>query len=455
MNLPRNENQETPPTSIDRPKEAWADKWVLDDSLPSKGGNQSLVRAVREIDANRQGALKTTKHSSNSERRARMVREAQILKQLAGISGVPQLLDQNVSVPKDEAFFIVLEWIDGAPLSEHFRGTVPIDESAEIALKLCTIVQQCHERGVIHRDIKPDNILINRSSDDVWLIDFGIGWTESGDDSFATEISQELGNRFLRLPELYSSDPGSRHDHRCDITFVCGVFFWLLTHSRPFQLTNEKLEAPHIAQANRFPQDVRADRRWDLVKSIFDVGFAPGVNSRFQAASELSDRLKELLEPASPADSNDRLSEQDRLLLEFQNRAEVIHRRQIDEGILGASNLLLSKLTTMANRRNLFSTSTGSQKMNVDMAYFRFLVKLRDADNQFSDVCHWVRITGSGKSYVEASFDYTSFPTSSPVPDPYYRGSVSDISRLRSAVDTKANEIFAELVRRLLEKHST
>jgi serine/threonine protein kinase len=158
MNLPQNENQETPPTSIDRPKEPWADKWVLDDSLPSKGGNQSLVRAVREIDANRQGALKTTKHSSNSERRARMVREAQILKLLAGIFGVPQLLDHNVSAPEDEAFFIVLEWIDGAPLSEHFRGTVPIDECAEIALKLCTIVQQCHERGVIHRDIKPDNI---------------------------------------------------------------------------------------------------------------------------------------------------------------------------------------------------------------------------------------------------------------------------------------------------------
>ena len=63
--------------------------------------------------------------------------------------------------------------------------------------------------------------------------------------------------------------------------------------------------------------------------------------------------------------------------------------------------------------------------------YFRFLVKLRDADNQFSDVCHWVRITGSGKSYVEASFDYTSFPT----PAPFQIGGVVIDARTRDRTD--------------------
>jgi len=184
-----------------------------------------------------------------------MVREVEILEKLKCVSGIPKVLGHSISAAEEEPF-VVLEWIDGIPLPGHFTETVSIDESAETTLTLCTIVQECHERGIIHRDIKPDNILIHSESNNLWLVDFGIGWTESEDDPFATEITQELGNRFLRLPELHGPDPNSKHDVRSDITFVCGVFFWLLTHSKPFQLINEKMEAPHVFQAKRFPKHV-------------------------------------------------------------------------------------------------------------------------------------------------------------------------------------------------------
>jgi serine/threonine protein kinase len=392
MNLPEKEPHESSPTSANSSSEPWANRWILDETRHSKGGNQSLVRAVRETEGNRRGALKTLKKPSHSERRARMVREVEILGKLEGVSEIPKVLDHNIFTSGEEPF-VVLEWIDGWPLSEHFSDTVSIEKSAEIALKLCRAVQRCHERGIIHRDIKPDNILISGSGNDLWVVDFGIGWTESRDDPFATEINQELGNRFLRLPELHGPDPDSKHDNRSDVTFVCGVFFWLLTHSKPFQLTNEKMAAPHTAQANRFPQDVLSDPRWRLINSMFGVGFAPGVTLRFQTAAELFIRLKELLEPLPSSNTNDRLNEQDRHLIEFQNKAEVIYRRKIDQGILGASNLLLSKLTTMAAQRGLFSNSTGSMKANTDLVYLRFLLQLRHSDNQFSDVCHWILIT--------------------------------------------------------------
>ena len=92
--------------------------------------------------------------------------------------------------------------------------------------------------------------------------------------------------------------------------------------------------------------------------------------------------------------------------------------------------------------------------MNAEVVYFRILVKFQDGDSLFADVCHWIRITGSGKSYVEASFAYTSFPIVDQFPDHYYHGSVSDITRLHAAVESKANEIFAGLLQRLREKHS-
>jgi serine/threonine protein kinase len=144
--------------------------------------------------------------------------------------------------------------VDGVTLGDYCRSAMSINESAQITLRLSKIVERCHERRVIHRDIKPDNILISRASGQIWLIDYGIGWAGFADDSFATEINQELGNRFLRLPELHGPLAGSKHDHLCDITFLCSAFFWLLTHSKPFQLVDEHSRAPHEAQKDRFPQ---------------------------------------------------------------------------------------------------------------------------------------------------------------------------------------------------------
>jgi serine/threonine protein kinase len=451
MELPEKEATKLTATCQTEP---WTNRWTVDESQPSKGGNQSSVRRVRETHDSRQGALKTLNKPSNSERRARMVREVEILGKLNGIYGIPKVFDHNTSAAEEENF-VVLEWVDGKPMSERFTGKVSIDQSAEIGLKLCTIVQQCHERGIIHRDIKPDNIMISGSSNDLWLIDFGIGWTESDDDPFATEINQELGNRFLRLPELHGPTLESKHDFRSDVTFVSGVFFWLLTHSRPYQLVNEVQEPPHVAQASRFPRDVLSDPRWKLVNSIFDVGFAPNVNTRFQAASELFVRLKELLEPPTPTNPNDTLTEQDRLLIELYNRADFQHRQKIETGIFDTSTNALRKMDKMARDRSLAPTSSYlSAKLPNGAVYFQFGLKFSEGDSLVINVCHWIRITGTNNSYVEASFDFTDDPRVEDFPAPYYKDSVSDITRLRSAVDAKANEIFAGLSRRLQEKFS-
>jgi serine/threonine protein kinase len=88
---------------------------------------------VKEKD--RQGALKTLGEPSHSERRAGMVREVEILGKLKGASGIPKVLDHNISAAEGKPF-VVLEWIDRIPLPEHTTSPVSIDESAEFALEL-------------------------------------------------------------------------------------------------------------------------------------------------------------------------------------------------------------------------------------------------------------------------------------------------------------------------------
>lgn len=119
--------------------EPWEQRWTLDASVPSKGGNQSQTRGVREISGGRRAALKTLREPEKSERRARMIREIEILKKLNGRPGIPAVLDHSIS-SAEQGPFIILEWIEGKPLSERFTGPGSINESAQIALQLCTIV---------------------------------------------------------------------------------------------------------------------------------------------------------------------------------------------------------------------------------------------------------------------------------------------------------------------------
>ena len=184
-------------------------------------------------------------------------------------------------------------------------------------------------------------------------------------------------------------------------------FFWLLTHSKPYQLFDEDHRAPHRAQSGKFPESLREDPRWPLVESIFDVGFAPGINSRFQVASELSVRLSELLSAPPPVKPTEILSEQDRLLREFRNRADIQHRQKLQNGIFDASTDMLRKMDKMARERSLAPMSSLlSARLANGAVYFRLGLKLSEGDNMRVDVCHWIRITGTNNSYVEASFGF-------------------------------------------------
>ena len=128
-------------------------------------------------------------------------------------------------------YYYISQWIEGQTLSNYVsqKKNISIDLAIDICRKLCTILISCHSEGVYHRDIKPDNIIIT-DKEDVFLIDFGISHDEK--DNFNTQIGQELGNRFLKLPEV-AKGVGNKADPRTDVTFVVGIVFFLLYRSIP------------------------------------------------------------------------------------------------------------------------------------------------------------------------------------------------------------------------------
>jgi serine/threonine protein kinase len=145
----------------------------------------SRFKVPREM-GNVLGALKLLQENQTRERRARLVREVSDLEKLVGIPGIPRVLEHNASSFErtGDSPYIVLELISGETLNERFQRELDIETSVRLILKLCEIVGSCHARGVCHRDIKPNNIMIGPDISRVWLIDFGMSWSEEAAEHF-------------------------------------------------------------------------------------------------------------------------------------------------------------------------------------------------------------------------------------------------------------------------------
>lgn len=248
-------------------------------------GGQSLTFLIEQN--NQKYILKVPKDPNLSkEKKFRLEREIKALEMMEG-NGVPKLHDFSI----ENETYIIMEYIPGPTLQEYIKGK-PYDliESVKIVLKLCETINNAHNFGLIHRDLKPDNIIINEATDEAIIIDFGICWLNDEFD-FKTRKGQELGNRFLRLPEL--SKGTNVTISTSDITFLVGIFFFLLTNQHPNILLNEEgLQPQQRANVRKLP--IWTNR---YVDQIFEKGFTNEIANRFSTAQELKKELLKILNP--------------------------------------------------------------------------------------------------------------------------------------------------------------
>ena len=234
----------------------WKEHWQKLDTLDG-GGQGEAYRARRQSDG-KIGFLKTIKSRKDAERRARFFREATAYDSF-GVEGIPRLIESNAHRHADEGFalFIVTEFIVGNTLRSwrEAQATVSLETAVVITSRLLAILQACHAEGCVHRDVKPDNIILEGGDPSrVWLLDFGIGYHDLADIDFRTEDWQEVGNRFLRLPEL-SAGSLSKQDPRSDICFAAGILFYVLTGDHPDVLEDSEggAAAPAICRVGETP----------------------------------------------------------------------------------------------------------------------------------------------------------------------------------------------------------
>jgi eukaryotic-like serine/threonine-protein kinase len=141
------------------------------------------------------------------------------------------------------------------------RGPLTITESVGILRDVAKALAFAHEQGVVHRDIKPDNVLLSGGS--ATVADFGIAKAISAartgsPDATLTQVGTALGTPTYMAPEQAAGDPYT--DHRADIYAFGVMAYEMLAGQAPFHgLTPQKLLAAHMAERPRQLGDLRAD----------------------------------------------------------------------------------------------------------------------------------------------------------------------------------------------------
>ncbi len=250
-----------------------------------EGGMGQVLRG-RQTALGRDVAIKflTNRSYATPERRQRFKDEAQ---RCAGMRH-PNLVEVYDYGEEGERPYMVMELIDGESLADRVKreGKVPIREALQIGIDICAGLEYAHGLGLVHRDIKPDNILLDRKERKVKVADFGIA-TEQGGGSEKENVI--IGTPSYMSPEQAS---GRKADGRSDIYSTGVILYEMLAGKVPF--TGETSMAIIIKHLNEQAASLR-----DLnpgvppqLEEIIMRSLEKEPERRYQSANELSSQLK-------------------------------------------------------------------------------------------------------------------------------------------------------------------
>ncbi|MBX7221961.1 MAG: protein kinase [Blastocatellia bacterium] len=169
------------------------------------------------------------------------------------------VLDSGIS--GEGIAYLVMELLDGHSLQQELRekGRLPFGRAAKIVKGVCKALQAAHSVGIVHRDIKPDNIFLHRAPEGeiVKVVDFGIAKLfQSGEVEVAnlTATGNIVGTPLYMAPERLNSDA---YDGRADVYSLGVMLYEMLCGRVPFQITNTGLVGVMLKHLNEAPPPLK------------------------------------------------------------------------------------------------------------------------------------------------------------------------------------------------------
>ncbi|UCG32709.1 MAG: protein kinase [Phycisphaerales bacterium] len=265
----------------------------------ASGGMGTVYEAMQES-PKRRVALKIVRAglASHSALR-RFTHESEILARLRH-PGIAQVFEAGTYGEPDGTPYFVMEFIPGARPITQYADEEGLSTRArlELFVEVCDAIQHGHQRGVIHRDLKPGNILIDESGRPK-IIDFGVARSTDADitiSTLQTDVGHIVGTLRYMSPEQCEGD-AIEIDTRSDVYALGVVLFQLLTGQLPYELsTASPFEVPRLIREEepRRPSAINRRLRGD-VETIVLKALEKDRGHRYQSAIGLGQDIRRYL----------------------------------------------------------------------------------------------------------------------------------------------------------------
>src|SRR5437588_2175322 len=245
-------------------------------------GGMGIVLLARDVALDRPVAIKLLPPylASRPDERERFLQEARTA---AGLSH-PNIVPIHLVEAHGDLVFFVMGFVDGETLRERVErgGPLPPRLAMKLLQEVAWALGAAHQRGVIHRDVKPDNIMIERATERAVVTDFGIALGTRAAESAGGPV---VGTARFMSPEQACGEPV---DARSDLYSLGATFFYALTGRAPFEGTNlPAILTKHVYETAPLVQTLRPELPAKLA-AVVDRLLRKAPAERFQTAADLA-----------------------------------------------------------------------------------------------------------------------------------------------------------------------
>jgi serine/threonine-protein kinase len=270
-----------------------AEKYLVE-QLIKRGGMGAVYRG-KHVMMEKTVAIKVLRPSlaGDNDVVARFSREA---KAASRISHPHAVSVTDFGEAENGVVFLVMEYLDGRTLKDIIRseGPMPLDRAVEIVRQVAGALDVAHQQGVVHRDLKSDNIMLSQTNGGDWakVLDFGIAKIQQPEGVRDNDIT--AANLVIGTPQYMSPEQCSQTgpiDARSDVYSLGVIVYEMLAGRVPF--TGESPTVIMMKQVQDPPPSI-LDARPDLpasVDKLIERALAKQPVNRFQTAGELSEAL--------------------------------------------------------------------------------------------------------------------------------------------------------------------